>query len=158
MQIHTIITLFLLLIIANGTPWIVSNLLGQRFNWPLDGGVRFLDGRPLLGPTKTLRGLVSAILATTLLAPLFDLLPVQGAAIGLLAMSGDLLSSFLKRRMDIEPSHSAPLLDQLPEALLPLGVMHSTLSATAADIVAAVMLFIVIDVLFSRLRDMGLLA
>ena len=153
MHIQIISELVLLLVISNGAPVFSSILLGKRLNRPLDGNLRFLDGRPILGPAKTLRGLLSAILVTSLVAPLFGLAPAQGAAFGLLAMLGDLTSSFLKRRLGVTPSHSAPLLDQLPETLLPLLVMRPVLTASITEILVAALVFVVIDLLLSWLRD-----
>jgi CDP-2,3-bis-(O-geranylgeranyl)-sn-glycerol synthase len=155
MRIQLIAELLLLLVTANGAPLIVGLLLGTRLDRPLDGNLRFLDGRPLLGPSKTIRGLISAVVATALLAPLLGLAPARGAAFGLLAMSGDLLSSFIKRRLRIAPSHSAPLLDQLPETLVPLGILYPLLGATASEALIAVLIFIVIDLVYSRLHEQG---
>lgn len=155
MHVQIIMEILLLLVIANGTPVVIAILLGARLDRPLDGNLRFLDGRPLLGPSKTIRGVIGAVMATTLLAPLFGLAPARGATFGLLAMSGDLLSSFIKRRLGIAPGHSAPLLDQLPETLLPLGIMYPLLGATAREALVAVLIFIAIDLVFSRLRDRG---
>lgn len=153
MRFQLIAEIVLLLVIANGTPVIIGMLLGTRLDRSLDGNLRFLDGRPLLGPSKTLRGCIGAITATALLAPLFGLAPAQGAAFGLLAMSGDLLSSFIKRRLGIAPSHSAPLLDQLPETLIPLWTLYPLLGSTAREALVAVLIFIAIDLAFSHLRD-----
>ena len=157
MRIQLIAELLLLLVTANGAPLIVGLLLGTRLDRPLDGNLRFLDGRPLLGPSKTIRGLISAVMATALLAPLLGLAPAGGAAFGLLAMSGDLLSSFIKRRLRIAPSHSAPLLDQLPETLIPLGILYPLLGATASEALIAVLIFIVIDLVYSRLHEQGMI-
>jgi len=82
MRIQLIAELLLLLVTANGAPLIVGLLLGTRLDRPLDGNLRFLDGRPLLGPSKTIRGLISAVMATALLAPLLGLPPARGAAFG----------------------------------------------------------------------------
>jgi hypothetical protein len=35
------------------------------FSRPLDGGIRVIDGRPLLGASKTIRGVLLAILVTS---------------------------------------------------------------------------------------------
>ena len=43
-----------------------------------------------------------------------------GLLFGLLGLGGDLLSSFIKRRMGLESSARAVGLDQIPEALLPM--------------------------------------
>jgi hypothetical protein len=128
-------------------------LMRQRFQQPVDGNIRFVDGRPLLGPAKTLRGVVSTTLVTAVMAPLFDLSAGEGALFALLSMAGDLASSFIKRRVGIATSHSAPLLDQLPEAVLPLWLMHPVLGETLPEACAALLVFVAIDWLVSRLRD-----
>ena len=153
MNTHIIINLVLLLVITNGAPVIARLLLRQRFNQPLDCNLQFIDGRPLLGPAKTVRGFVSAISLTALTATLFDLSPVQGSLFALLGMSGDLVSSFIKRRLGITSSRSAPLLDQLPETLLPLWVLHPVLEETPQEACIAILVFVIIDWFVSRLRE-----
>ena len=112
--------LLLLLIAANGAPILLAWALGPRWDWPLDGGRIHGDGRPWLGGHITTRGLVGAVLATMLLAYLLGLGAGLGALIGLLAMVGDALSSFVKRRLGLQPGDKATGLDQIPESLLPL--------------------------------------
>jgi CDP-diglyceride synthetase len=143
--------LVLLLVVANATPVILSLLLGNRWKQPVDQGILLSDGRPLLGPSKTLRGIIGSITVCALLAPLFDLNHLQGAGFGALAMLGDLASSFCKRRLGLRSGHPAPLLDQLPETLLPLWVMLPALNASALEIAAAIAAFTVIDLLFTWL-------
>jgi len=63
----------LLLLTANGVPILVHLVLGERWGWPLDGGWQFIDGQPLLGASKTVVGVVGALLASTLLALFLDL-------------------------------------------------------------------------------------
>ena len=104
MRAWLIYQLFLLLVITNAMPVIASLLAGRRWNWPLDGNRLFLDHKPLLGPSKTLRGVVAAVVVTALVAPLFDLTLTEGALFALLAMAGDLCSSFLKRRLVSPPA------------------------------------------------------
>jgi len=153
MELKTVCELILLLVVANGTPLLLSELLGSWLDTPLDGNLRLADGRPLLGPAKTVRGLSGSILATALAAPLFGLAPLQGGAFGLLAMLGDLLSSFTKRRLGIATSRSAPLLDQLPETLLPLLVMQPVLGMNNSEMLVAVLVFGIIDWFYSWWRD-----
>ena len=143
--------LVLLLVIANATPVIIHLLAGEHWNRPLDGNHRYRDHRPLLGPSKTVRGTLGAVLVTALLAPLLSLTVIEGASFALLSMSGDICSSFIKRRLDIAPGRSAPFLDQLPEAVLPLFIMQTTLGANIREMALAVALFMVIDLLLSRL-------
>jgi CDP-2,3-bis-(O-geranylgeranyl)-sn-glycerol synthase len=143
--------LLLLLGIANGTPVFATRLLRERFAWPLDGGLRFLDGRPLLGPSKTVRGLVLALLMTTLLAPLLALDWTIGLTVGACAMLGDVVSSFCKRRLGRPASSQALGLDQIPESLLPLlGVQHR-LGLQAWDIGLLIGAFVALELLLSRL-------
>jgi len=58
MQPLLIAKLIVLMTIANGTPILLARLMGNRLSQPIDGGVRFVDGRRLLGPSKTIRGLL----------------------------------------------------------------------------------------------------
>ena len=145
-----ILQLLVLLMLANGTPLIAKKILDERLAYPLDGGVEFLDGRPLFGRSKTIRGVVLAVLVTTAGAPLIGLDWSVGALVGSLAMAGDLVSSFLKRRMALPPSSRASGLDQLPEALFPLLVCRNPLSLTIADIGVTAALFFIGEVLLSR--------
>jgi CDP-2,3-bis-(O-geranylgeranyl)-sn-glycerol synthase len=119
--------LLLLLTAANTGPILAKRLLGQRWSAPLDGGLRFIDGAPLLGPSKTWRGLLCAIALTAAVAPLLGFSVAEGALAGLLSMAGDALASFTKRRLGVPPSGQSFGLDQVPEALLPLlGLQAST--------------------------------
>jgi hypothetical protein len=137
--------LLLLVILANGAPLALTLFLGQRWARPLDSGVRFLDGRPLLGESKTLRGIVAGIAVPTALAPLVGLEPEVGLTVGTLAMLGDLVSSFVKRRWALDPNANAPLLDQLPEALFPLLAVRVQLGISWPTLLALVTIFVVID-------------
>ncbi len=148
-----VVILVLLVVIANVAPVVISLLMGHRWNAPLDGGLRFPDQRPVLGPSKTIRGALTSVLATALLAPLFGFSPVTGAEFACLAMLGDICSSFIKRRLGIASSHSLPLIDQLPESLLPLWFMQPIVGGTTVEILAAAAIFTFIDlVLFGLYR------
>ena len=151
MDIELILHLLLMLVIANGTPVVTGLLFRERMAWPLDGGRQFIDGRRLFGASKTLRGIVMAVVASALLAPVIGLTPADGALAGLLAMTGDLVSSFSKRRLGYQPGCASPLLDQLPESCLPLWVLGPATGASVADMAVAVVAFTVLDLLVSRL-------
>jgi|ERR1700680_2445679 CDP-diglyceride synthetase len=146
-----ILQLLVLLALANGTPVLAKKLLGRRFARPLDGGISFVDGRPLLGASKTIRGVLLAILATSTGAPLMGIDWKIGALVGSVAMAGDLFSSFVKRRMNRPPSSRATGLDQVPESLFPLLACRDALSLTAVDIALAVAIFFVGELILSRL-------
>ena len=143
--------LLLLLLIANGAPIIARNLLGKRWNRPLDGGRTFLDGRPWLGASKTLRGILAAIIACGVTAALLGIPLITGVLAAIGAMLGDLLSSFTKRRLRIAPSAMAPGLDQIPESLLPTLLVGSQLGLTPGWGVATIAAFVALELLLSRI-------
>jgi CDP-diglyceride synthetase len=146
-----LLKLLILLVLANGTPVVAQKLLGDRYSYPIDGDREFLDGRPLLGRSKTIRGMALAILVTTVAAPLVGLDWRTGALVGTLAMAGDLFSSFVKRRLGRSPSSPALGLDQIPESLFPLLGCLGLLSLSLADVAVGVAVFFIGGLLLSRL-------
>ncbi|QXP85121.1 CDP-archaeol synthase [Methylococcus sp. Mc7] len=141
--------LLILLMMANGTPILLRKLLGDRFGWPVDGGRRFPDGRPWFGPSKTWRGLVCGIGAAAATAPLLGLAWEVGAVVGAASLAGDLLSSFLKRRLGIGSSGMALGLDQVPESLLPLLAVRERFGLEWSYIAWFVIVFIVLELALS---------
>src|SRR5438093_10643253 len=87
--------------VANAAPLV----FGGRT--PLDGGRKFLDGQPIFGSHKTVRGLVAGIIAGSVLGAvdsLFDPgLILAGFMISLGAVLGDLLSVVVERRLKVQP-------------------------------------------------------
>lgn len=151
MQPLVIAKLLVLLTLANGVPVVAKKALGARLGWPLDAGIYFFDGQPLLGPSKTIRGVLLAVLATAAAAPILGLEVGTGALVGSLAMAGDCCSSFLKRRLGLRSSSRATGLDQVPESLFPLLGCRAALALTAGDIAATVAVFFLGEILLSRL-------
>jgi len=151
MHILSILQLMMLLTLANGAPVVAKKIFGSRLAVPLDLGVRFFDGRPVFGPSKTFRGILAAVLAATAGAPLIGLEPRIGAIVAGAAMAGDLFSSFVKRRLNLPPSSRALGLDQIPESLLPMLACRDALALTAADIVLGVAVFFAGELVLSRL-------
>ena len=149
MHYVAIAQLLALLALANGSPVIAKRIFGENYAVPIDGNARFVDGRALLGPSKTIRGVVVSLLVTALGAILFGLQPWLGLLVASTAMAGDLLSSFLKRRLHLAPSSKATGLDQIP--LFPLLACRSVLSLTALDIAAGCAIFFAGEILLSRL-------
>ena len=146
-----LLRLLLLLIVANGAPVLAKRVWGGALARPLDAGMCFFDRRPIFGPTKTVRGVLVSVAATTAVAPLVGIAWWIGALIGATAMAGDLFSSFIKRRLNRPPSSRALGLDHIPESLLPLLASHEALALTAADIGIVVAAFFAGAVILSRL-------
>jgi hypothetical protein len=145
------VKLLVLLGVANGAPLLGYALLRQRLGRPLDGDLRFFDGRPLLGPSKTVRGVVLALMTTPIAAVLLDLDMDTGLLIGALAMFGDATSSFIKRRLAMPPSSQAIGLDQIPESLFPLLVIKDRVDISGTEIALLVATFLILELLVSRL-------
>jgi len=136
---------------ANAMPIIAKDVFGSRFALPLDGHLNFMDGERLLGGAKTLRGVLLALTATAILSPIVRLALRIGLLIAATAMAGDVLSSFVKRRLRLPASSMAVGLDQIPESLFPMIICSFFFSLTAADIGCVVGVFLVGELLLSRL-------
>ncbi len=139
------LTLVALLIIANGAPMVLSRILGNR-GYPIDGARRLSDGQPIFGVSKTWRGLLVAIGVSALAGWVLGLGAVFGACFGLLAMVGDLFSSFIKRRFGLLASDRARWLDQVPEALLPALLAHFWLAVGWGVVIAVTVLFAALNI------------
>jgi CDP-2,3-bis-(O-geranylgeranyl)-sn-glycerol synthase len=146
-----LIHLFILIILANGAPILARNLFGNKADFPIDAHLHFFDKRPLFGHSKTWRGLFASLLLTSLLAWLLGYSIQTGLLIALAAMSGDLLTSFIKRRLNMPSSNMAPLLDQFAESLFPALAVMNVFALTPLNIVLLVLAFIMFDLLFSQL-------
>ena len=141
----------ILLLVANGTPVLAGKFLGDFAAWPLDANYRTADGIPLLGESKTLRGIVLAVSASAITAEIFGLGWQLGASFGAISMAGDLFSSFTKRRLGMPPGSQAPGLDQVPEALLPLSVCATSLGLQWHEVAIVTGLFWLLELLLSRI-------
>ena len=144
-----LIHLLLLIIIANGAPVVLSALMGKRLDSAIDCGFRLPDNKPVLGSSKTWRGVIGAIVFTSIGAVLLGYSVPVGTQIALYAVLGDIISSFIKRRMGMAPSSMAPLIDQVPESLLPALMLMDSFELDYQSIIILVCLFIVIELLLS---------
>jgi hypothetical protein len=151
MNITSILRLVALLTLANDAPVVAKKICGRHLSLPLDFGYALLDGRSVFGSSKTIRGIVVSIPVTTAAAPLLGLDLTTDAAVAGGAMAGDLFSSFVKRRLNFPPSSQALGLDQIPESLFPMLICRDALSLTAVDIMLGVAIFLVGELLLSRL-------
>jgi CDP-archaeol synthase len=141
MQLDLVAKVLVLLAVANGAPIIVKRLLGDTLAYPLDAGRKMSDGQPLLGSSKTIRGVAAGIIATMLVAPLLGFVWMTGLIVGAAAMAGDLISSFVKRRMGLPPSARAFGLDHIPESLLPALAAMTEVDLTLADVLVITVAF-----------------
>jgi CDP-2,3-bis-(O-geranylgeranyl)-sn-glycerol synthase len=66
-------------------------------------------------------------------------------------MLGDVLSSFVKRRLGVPPGEMAFGLDQIPESLLPLLAVAGEYRLGWDDILILVVAFTLFDLIVSRL-------
>ena len=91
---------------------------------PIDFGKTFLDGKPIFGSHKTIRGFFAGLIVGTLVgfvlqivSPLQSVLFRYDASLGFVlslgALVGDLFDSFIKRRLGFPPGSSFPIADQL---------------------------------------------
>jgi CDP-2,3-bis-(O-geranylgeranyl)-sn-glycerol synthase len=151
MNLWAILQSLLILAVANYAPVVAKKMFGARFALPVDGGMTFYDNRALFGPSKTIRGVVVSIMATSVGALIVGVRPDIGALMAAAAMVGDLLSSFVKRRLNLPPSSQALGLDQVPEALLPLLIGRHALSLSVIDVFVGVGVFFIGELVLARL-------
>ncbi len=126
---------------ANGAPVLVAWALRARPARPIDAGIVLRDGHPLLGRSKTWRGIASAIVLATFVSILIGLPWRLGVLAAASAMAGDGLSSFFKRRFGLEPSSMTLGLDQIPESLFPALACAAYLPFSPIDVFVVVLVF-----------------
>lgn len=143
--------LLLLIIIANGAPILLRALLKDNFNLAVDFGKKLPDRQRVFGRSKTWRGILAALIATAIAAWLLGYSPQTGMWVAGYAILGDLFSSFIKRRLALAASNQAPLLDQIPESLLPALMLRQTFNLDALAVLLLVALFIIIELALSQL-------
>lgn len=113
-------------------PAYVANALPVLFGGgrAIDGGKTWSDGKPVFGSHKTVRGFLAGVIGGTLVGvaemavlrsaavPTDFVLPFQstiwlGFGVSLGALVGDLIHSFVKRRLGIAEGSPFPVADQL---------------------------------------------
>ena len=143
--------LFVMMVLANGAPVVAAGLLKGIWSAPVDGGRLWKDGRPILGKSKTWRGVVSGALACGLFSLITGLGFIFGVVFGVFGLIGDMLSSFIKRRRDLASSARAVGLDQIPEALLPMLLAMWWLPVSGWVVIGVVVLFTLSNIFASPL-------
>ncbi len=117
------IKLLILIWLINFAPPFLANIFELGGGRTVDNGYLFFDGRPLFGKHKTVRGLLAGIISGGTIGLVLGFPPWFGLSIACLSMSGDLLSSFCKRRLSFFNGDTVPILDQVPEGLLPFALI-----------------------------------
>ncbi|RPH42181.1 MAG: CDP-archaeol synthase [Desulfobulbaceae bacterium] len=141
-KVLTIFKIVCFLSWVNLLPPLACILRGQRFNWPLDCGISWFDRQPLFGNHKTFPGLLASLLGGTAVFPLLDVAWHVAGTAALLAMLGDLLSSFIKRRLALPCGKNVVILDQLFESLLPTLYLSTVISLSVGQICVILAIFI----------------
>lgn len=138
-----IIALALPCYVANATPVLAAKLVRRRH--PLDFGLHFMDGRRLLGDSKSVEGFFAGLAAgilTGYVLSLYGALSVGEAAfLSLGTMLGDAAGSFIKRRLGLRSGAPAPLLDQLSFLVFALA-LYSVVYGPVEASVALILLMV----------------
>ena len=141
--------LLFLILVANGSPIIGRWLMNGYGEMPIDGGRVFMDGRPILGASKTYRGLVCSLGGTLLAGALVGVSWKVSVMVSLWAMVGDCMSSFVKRRLGYPSEAKATGLDQIPESLFPMLGIWNVFNLSALGVGLTVAMFIVAEQVLS---------
>jgi predicted MPP superfamily phosphohydrolase len=104
---------------VNMLPPLAHLIWEDRFKWPVDCGATWLDGRDILGPHKTYRGILFSLFGSLFFV---HILPIGWRFILFgtsLALGGDLITSFIKRRLNLPAGERVPGMDHFLESLMP---------------------------------------
>ena len=140
--------------VANSTPVLLGG------GAPIDRERKFIDGRPIFGTNKTVKGFSYGLLlgstASLAEAVLFSnlLLVPAGIAASLGALIGDLFGAFLKRRLNIPPGDPLLIVDQLGFILVALLFASPVLNVTVGAVLILVMATIPIHLLSNAVAYM----
>jgi CDP-2,3-bis-(O-geranylgeranyl)-sn-glycerol synthase len=122
---------------------------------PMDFGKTFFDGKPLLGSHKTFRGFLAGIIVGTLVgvvqtvifeqvlfqySPQFRYSILLGFMLSLGALTGDLVESFVKRRLNRSPGSSLPVADQIDFIL---GAFLFSIPVSPPSLLAALIILLI---------------
>jgi len=146
-----LVYLLMLIMVANAAPIFFRHLLKNKFSSAIDGGKCLLDGYRVLGDSKTWRGLLASLIITPIMAILMSYSFTTGLLIAIYAMLGDMSASFIKRRLGMATSSKAPLLDQIPQSLLPAILLRHEFGLDWQSIGILLILFIILGQVLSYL-------
>ncbi len=150
--------LYLPAMTANGTAVFV------RRGTPIDGGRLFLDGRRILGDGKTFEGFivgtyfgVIVVLSYVILSGEFSYI-YWGIPSVIGALLGDILGSFIKRRLNIPRGGKAFLLDQLDFFFgANIGIIIGGVIPNLTTIILGLVIILILHILTNRIAyELGL--
>ncbi|MBL0700162.1 MAG: CDP-archaeol synthase, partial [Desulfosarcina sp.] len=133
----------ILLLLINSAPPMIAFFFPGIVRRPVDCGFRFFDGYPFLGKHKTVAGFLSGILAGCIFGFVMGFPLIIGFLAGLLSMTGDSFTSFIKRRLNIGSGIDIFLLDQFFEGLFPILLIQRFYSFSWNQTLLLLLLFIV---------------
>jgi CDP-2,3-bis-(O-geranylgeranyl)-sn-glycerol synthase len=122
---------------------------------PMDFDKKFFDGKPLLGSHKTFRGFLAGIIVGTLVGLAQTIIYEQvlfeygsqfqysillGFMLSLGALTGDIVESFIKRRLNRSPGSSLPVADQIDFIL---GAFLFSIPVLPPSLLAALIILLV---------------
>lgn len=118
-----VVGLYFPAMVANAMPLITRRYFFRNPH-PIDFGRVFIDGRRVFGDNKSLEGFMSGVVAGSLVGLGYSyyfceyLWLLYGFISGFGAMCGDLLNSFVKRRLGLAPGRPFIPLDQISFLLM----------------------------------------
>ncbi len=150
-DIHLKIDFFLLIFlgIANTMPIVARHIFKNRFSAPIDFNKSFFDKKPILGTHKTWRGLLVAVVITSITSGFCGYGFKLGAMVGFYSMTGDLMASFIKRRLNLESGAKFTGVDQGIEAFFPVFMLKDDLSLSWLDCFFVTLVFTVVEITLS---------
>jgi CDP-2,3-bis-(O-geranylgeranyl)-sn-glycerol synthase len=122
---------------------------------PMDFGKKFFDGKPFLGSHKTFRGFLAGIIVGTLVGVAQTIIYEQvlfeyssqfqysillGFVMSLGALTGDLVESFIKRRISRSPGSHLPVADQIDFIL---GAFLFSIPVSPPSLLAALIILLI---------------
>ncbi len=124
-EILDVFLYFLPAYMANMAPCYMAGFkVFKALAYPLDMGREWTDGRRILGDGKTLAGIVYGAAIGAAVSLFQGNTWLLGFVMAIGALTGDIVGSFLKRRIDVDRGDRTPLLDQLDFVVGGLVVLY----------------------------------
>ncbi len=142
--VFNVIRIVAFLLWVNFVPALAKRISRKRFNRTIDNGLKWFDNRPIFGSHKTIRGIITSLLGGVMIFPLLGVSWWAAVITALLAMVGDLITSFIKRRLDFHSGTDILLLDHFLESLLPTLFLRTSLGLSWSQVALIVLLFIIL--------------